>query len=423
MRFIIIVNLIEGNHKLSGEITVKGAKNAVLKEMILPILCEGDYVLKNVPLIADVSYMQEVLNVLGIKSEFSNNNLSISSPSQIGIEAPYEIVQKMRASIIILGPLLAREGEARIAFPGGDQLGPRPVQMHLDALEKMGAKFELDHGVLIGRTEGLKGVEVNLPYASVGATENTLLAAVLAEGKTVIENAAREPEIVDIVNMLKKMGANISGEGTSEIIIEGVKKLNPTDHEVIGDRVAAGTFLATIFSTKGSGKVNGVNPEHLPMELKKFQEMGAIVEFEESSISIEYQDVINSIEIATLPFPGVATDLQPIFGSALLMAEGTSILTENVYDQRFQWIPEVQRMGANIQTGWQHAMVKGVDNLSGAPVQATDIRTGASLIVAALQADGISSISGVDHINRGYEDIVDSLSLLGSTIEYTNNYE
>ena len=411
---------IEGNHKLSGEITVKGAKNAVLKEMILPILCEGDYVIKNVPLIADVSYMQEVLNVLGIKSEFSNNNLSISSPSQIGIEAPYEIVQKMRASIIILGPLLARQGEARIAFPGGDQLGPRPVQMHLDALEKMGAKFELDHGVLIGRTEGLKGVEVNLPYASVGATENTLLAAVLAEGKTVIENAAREPEIVDIVNMLKKMGANISGEGTSEIIIEGVKKLNPTDHEVIGDRVAAGTFLATIFSTKGSGKINGVNPEHLPMELKKFQEMGAIVKFEESSISIEYQDVINSIEIATLPFPGVATDLQPIFGSALLMAEGTSILTENVYDQRFQWIPEVQRMGANIQTGWQHAMVKGVDNLSGAPVQATDIRTGASLIVAALQADGISSISGVDHINRGYEDIVDSLSLLGSTIEYND---
>ena len=411
---------IEGNHKLSGEITVKGAKNAVLKEMILPILCEGDYIIKNVPSIADVSYMQEVLNVLGIKSEFSNNNLSISSPSQIGIEAPYEIVQKMRASIIILGPLLARQGEARIAFPGGDQLGPRPVQMHLDALEKMGAKFELDHGVLIGRTEGLKGVEVNLPYASVGATENTLLAAVLAEGKTVIENAAREPEIVDIVNMLKKMGANISGEGTSEIIIEGVKKLNPTDHEVIGDRVAAGTFLATIFSTKGSGKVNGVNPEHLPMELKKFQEMGAIVEFEESSISIEYQDVINSIEIATLPFPGVATDLQPIFGSALLMAEGTSILTENVYDQRFQWIPEVQRMGANIQTGWQHAMVKGVDNLSGAPVQATDIRTGASLIVAALQADGISYISGVDHINRGYEDIVDSLSLLGSTIEYND---
>ena len=411
---------IEGNHKLSGEITVKGAKNAVLKEMILPILCEGDYIIKNVPSIADVSYMQEVLNVLGIKSEFSNNNLSISSPSQIGIEAPYEIVQKMRASIIILGPLLAREGEARIAFPGGDQLGPRPVQMHLDALEKMGAKFELDHGVLIGRSEGLKGVEVNLPYASVGATENTLLAAVLAEGKTVIENAAREPEIVDIVNMLKKMGANISGEGTSEIIIEGVKKLNPTDHEVIGDRVAAGTFLATIFSTKGSGKVNGVNPEHLPMELKKFQEMGAIVEFEESSISIEYQDVINSIEIATLPFPGVATDLQPIFGSALLMAEGTSILTENVYDQRFQWIPEVQRMGANIQTGWQHAMIKGVDNLSGAPVQATDIRTGASLIVAALQADGISSISGVDHINRGYEDIVDSLSLLGSTIEYND---
>ena len=414
---------IEGNHKLSGEITVKGAKNAVLKEMILPILCEGDYVLNNVPLIADVSYMQEVLNVLGIESKFLDNNLAISSPSQIGIEAPYEIVQKMRASIIILGPLLARQGEARIAFPGGDQLGPRPVQMHLDALEKMGARFELNHGVLIGTSDGLKGVEVNLPYASVGATENTLLAAVLAEGKTVIENAAREPEIVDIVNMLTKMGANISGAGTSEIIIEGVERLKPTNHEVIGDRVAAGTFLAAIFSTRGSGKVIGINPEHLPMELKKLKEMGAIIDLKENSISVEYDEGINSIELATLPFPGVATDLQPIFGSALLQAEGTSILTENVYDQRFQWIPEVQRMGANIQTGWQHAMIKGVRNLSGAPVQATDIRTGASLIIAALQADGISSISGVDHVNRGYENIVDSLSLLGSTIEYTNNYE
>jgi UDP-N-acetylglucosamine 1-carboxyvinyltransferase len=328
----------------------------------------------------------------------------------------------MRASIIILGPLLARCGEARIAFPGGDQLGPRPVQMHLDALEKMGANFELDHGVLIGKTDGLNGVEINLPYASVGATENTLLAAVLAKGRTVIENAAREPEIVDIVNMLLKMGANISGAGTSEIIIEGVDKLNPTDHEIIGDRIAAGTFLAAILSTKGSGKVNGINPEHLPMELKKFGEMGAIIDSTETSINIEYRDNLQSIELSTLPFPGIATDLQPIFGSALLLAEGTSILTENVYDQRFQWIPEAQRMGANIQTGWQHAMIKGVKTLSGAPVHATDIRTGASLVIAALQADGLSTITGIDHINRGYEDIVASLTSLGSTIEYNDKH-
>ena len=327
----------------------------------------------------------------------------------------------MRASIIILGPLLARCGEARIAFPGGDQLGPRPVQMHLDALEKMGANFELDHGVLIGKTDGLNGVEINLPYASVGATENTLLAAVLAKGRTVIENAAREPEIVDIVNMLIKMGANISGAGTSEIIVEGVDKLNPTDHEIIGDRIAAGTFLAAILSTKGSGRVNGINPEHLPMELKKLAEMGAKIDSTETSINIEYQKNLQSIELSTLPFPGIATDLQPIFGSALLLAEGTSILTENVYDQRFQWIPEVQRMGANIQTGWQHAMIKGVESLSGAPVHATDIRTGASLIIAALQADGLSTITGIDHINRGYEDIVTSLSSLGSTIEYNDS--
>tara|TARA_B100000579_G_scaffold65576_1_gene48777 strand:- start:3524 stop:4186 length:663 start_codon:yes stop_codon:yes gene_type:complete len=214
------------------------------------------------------------------------------------------------------------------------------------------------------------------------------------------------------------MGANIKGAGTSELVIEGVDKLSPTDHEVIGDRIAAGTFLAAILSTKGSGKINGINPDHLPMEIKKLKEMGAGIEINESSVSIEYQDNIQSIELSTLPFPGVATDLQPIFGSALLLAQGTSILTENVYDQRFQWIPEVQRMGANIQTGWQHAMIKGVDNLSGAPVHATDIRTGASLIIAALQADGVSTITGTDHINRGYEDIVGSLSSLGSIIEY-----
>ena len=413
---------IEGSHKLSGEVNVKGAKNAVLKEMIIPILSEGKYILNNVPFIADVEYMQDVLKVLGINSTFKNNSLEIISPSKIGIEAPYEIVQKMRASIIILGPLLARCGEARIAFPGGDQLGPRPVQMHLDALEKMGANFELDHGVLIGKTDGLIGVEINLPYASVGATENTLLAAVLAKGRTVIENAAREPEIVDIANMLLKMGANISGAGTSEIVIEGVEKLVPTDHEIIGDRIAAGTFLAAILSTKGSGKINGINPNHLPMEIKKLNEMGANVKTTETSISIEYQNNLQSIELSTLPFPGIATDLQPIFGSALLLAEGTSILTENVYDQRFQWIPEVQRMGANIQTGWQHAMIKGVESLSGAPVHATDIRTGASLIIAALQADGFSTISGIDHISRGYEDIVTSLSSLGATIEYNDNH-
>ena len=410
--------VIEGNHQLNGEIEVKGAKNAVLKQMVLPILSEGEYTLTNVPNIADVLYMQEVLEVLGINTELTENKLSIQSPANIGIEAPYELVQKMRASIIILGPLLARKGEAKIAFPGGDELGPRPVQMHLDALEKMGAHFSLEHGVLTGNADGLKGVEINLPYASVGATENTLLAAVLAEGKTVIENAAREPEITDLVAMLNKMGAEITGEGTSEIIIQGVKNLNPTDHEVVGDRIAAGTFLSAFLATNGSGTVRGINPDNLPMELKKFKEIGAEIKTEEDSIEISNTGNLNSVELSTLPFPGVATDLQPVFGSLLLKANGTSIITENVYDQRFQWIPEVQRMGANIQTGWQHAMIKGVNQLSGAPVNATDIRTGASLVIAAIQADGISKITGIEHINRGYEDIVSSLSSLGSIIEY-----
>ena len=410
--------VIEGNHQLNGEIVIKGAKNAVLKQMVLPILATGDYKITNVPNITDVTYMQEVLSCLGITSSFEKSTLKINSPENIGIEAPYELVQKMRASIIILGPLLARKGTAKIAFPGGDQLGPRPVQMHLDALEKMGANFHLEHGVLIGETDGLKGVEVNLPYASVGATENTLLAAVLADGKTVIENAAREPEIVDIVRMLKNMGADISGEGTSEITITGVESLKPTNHEVIGDRIVAGTYLGALAATRGSGVILGVDPNTLPMEIKKFIEIGLDITIQEKSLIIESTDKYESIELSTLPFPGVATDLQPIFGTALLRAQGTSIITENVYDQRFQWIPEVQRMGANIQTGWQHAMIKGVEDLSGAPVNSTDIRTGASLIIAALQADGKSQITGIDHIERGYEDIVSSLDSLGAAIEY-----
>ncbi|MDB2368167.1 UDP-N-acetylglucosamine 1-carboxyvinyltransferase [Candidatus Actinomarina sp.] len=410
--------VIEGNHQLNGDIKIKGAKNAVLKQMVLPLLASGKYEISNVPNITDVTYMREVLSYLGIMSSFEESTLIIDSPEDIGIETPYELVQKMRASIVILGPLLARKGKAMIAFPGGDQLGPRPVQMHLDALEKMGANFHLEHGVLIGETDGLKGVEINLPYASVGATENTLLAAVLAEGKTVIENAAREPEIVDIVKMLKNMGAQINGEGTSEITIEGVPSLNPTNHDVVGDRVVAGTFIAALASTGGSGSIIGINENTLPMEIKKFQEMGLNININDNSLTVESTNNYNAIEFSTLPFPGVATDLQPIFGAALLKAEGTSIITENVYDQRFQWIPEVQRMGSNIQTGWQHAMIRGVKNLSGAPVNSTDIRTGASLIIAALQAEGESQITGVDHIDRGYEDIVSTLDSIGAVIEY-----
>ena len=409
---------IKGKNQLTGEIEISGAKNAVLKQMILPILCEGQYKIENVPNIADVFYMQDVLGVLGITSNLEGKTLEIVSPNDISVEAPYEIVQKMRASIIVLGPLLARKGEAKIAFPGGDQLGPRPVKMHIEALEKMGASFELDHGVLIGKTDGLKGVEINLPYASVGATENTLLAAVLAEGTTVIENAAREPEVVDLIKMLKNMGADITGEGSSEIVINGVSTLKSTNHKVIGDRIVAGTYIGAFLSTNGNGKIVGINPDHLPMEIKKFTEMGAKFEISGDSIEVESPKQLSPIDISTLPFPGIATDLQPIFGASLLKANGTSIITENVYDQRFQWIPEVLRMGADIQIGWQHAMIKGVDKLSGAPVHSTDIRTGASLIIAALQADGESTISGIDHIERGYENIVSLLSSIGSEIEY-----
>ena len=409
---------VSGGRPLVGAIRVPGAKNAVLKEMVACLLAPGNYKLSNAPDIQDVHYMSEVLSHLGLEISFINKELSIKTPDSLEIDAPYDLVKKMRASIIILGPLLAREGNVRIAFPGGDNLGPRPVQMHLDALEKMGATFELEHGVLIGQADKLKGVTINLPYASVGATENTILAAVLAEGQTIIENAAREPEVTDLIRMLKNMGAEIDGGGSSEILINGVDTLNPVDHSIIGDRIVAGTFLLAAVSTGGEVDVSGINPIFLEMELKKIREMGISVTSKDENIIIESDGKPKSIDISTLPFPGVATDLQPMFSSALLKASGTSIVTENVYDQRFQWVPEVLRMGANVQIGWQHAVIKGVKELSGAPVVSPDIRTGAGLLIAALSADGYSDIDGVSHIDRGYEDIVSSFSVLGAKLEY-----
>ncbi len=408
-----------GGNPLGGVIAVPGAKNAILKEMAASLLTSGDYLLTNVPDIADVHYMSEVLKYLGVDISFDKNKLAINIPEELQTEAPYNLVQKIRASIIILGPLLARQGEVKIAFPGGDNLGPRPVQMHIDALEKMGASFKLEHGMLIGTAKQLHGVEVNLPYASVGATENTILAAVLAKGKTVIENAAREPEITDLILMLRSMGADITGEGTSEIIITGVESLNSVEHKVVGDRIVAGTYLLAASSCGGEIVVKGIDPSFLDMELKKMSEMGMEINTEQEGISLRSDGEPKSVDIATLPYPGVATDLQPMFSAALLKASGTSIITENVYDQRFQWVPEVLRMGADVQIGWQHAMIRGVEQLSGAPVVIPDIRTGASLLIAALSAEGTSVIEGVTHIKRGYEDIVSSFVQLGARVEYT----
>jgi len=408
-----------GGQELKGSFSVPGAKNAVLKEMVACLLAPGKYVLSNAPDIKDVHYMSQVLSHLGLEITFNNQELNIQTPDRLKIEAPYDLVKKMRASIIVLGPLLAREGNVRIAFPGGDNLGPRPVQMHLDALEKMGASFVLEHGVLIGKVDKLQGVEINLPYASVGATENTILAAVLADGQTVIENAAREPEVVDLVTMLKNMGAEIEGEGSSEIVINGVDNLNSVNHSIIGDRIVAGTVLLATASTGGEVVVEGINPVFLEMELKKLKDMGMATESNGNNISIESDGRPKSVDISTLPFPGIATDLQPMFSASLLKSSGTSIITENVYDQRFQWVPEVLRMGANVQIGWQHAVIKGVKVISGAPVVSPDIRTGASLLIAALSADGHSVIDGVSHIARGYEDIVNSFSNLGAKLEYT----
>lgn len=410
--------VVEGGKPLAGTVQVLGAKNAVLKEMVAALLAPGRHRLTNVPSIVDVELMCRVLEHTGCRVDQQGRDLWIVVPTGIEPEAPIELVRQMRASIVVLGPLLARCGVARVALPGGDDLGSRPIEWHMDGLEQMGASFELVHGELVARAdEGLRGAEVELPFPSVGATENLLFAGVLAEGVTTIVNAAREPEIVDLIHQLNAMGAEIQGGGTSIVNVMGVDNLHPVEHKVIPDRLEAGTYAVAGAITGGDVTVTGCHPAHLRMELRKLEDAGCDVQRGDGWLRVKGPDRPQPIDFATLPYPGFHTDMHPQMVALLSVASGTSVLTENLYDARFRYVGELARMGADISIEAQHAMIRGVDNLSGCPVLAPDIRAGAALVLAGLRAEGTTEVGDSEHIDRGYEDFTGRLAGLGAQIE------
>jgi UDP-N-acetylglucosamine 1-carboxyvinyltransferase len=410
--------LVEGGARLTGTVRTLGAKNAVLKEIVSTLLAPGRHHLTNVPSILDVELMARVLEHTGCLIEQGDHELWIVVPDEPRPEAPIELVRQMRASIVVLGPLLARCGEARVALPGGDDLGARPIEMHMHGLEQMGATFELVHGELVARVDGrLKGTEIELPFPSVGATENLIFAGVLAEGETVVLNAAREPEIQDLITQLNSMGAEIEGSGTSLVTIRGVESLVPVEHKVVPDRLEAGTYVVAGAITKGDVTVTGCDPDHLRMELTKLEAAGCDVERGDGWLRVTGPDRPEPIDFATLPYPGFHTDMQPQMVALLSLSTGTSVITENIYDARYRYVGELARMGADISIEAQHAIIRGVDGLSGCPVLAPDIRAGAALVLAGLAADGVTEVSDPSHIDRGYEDFVGRLTSLGATIE------
>ena len=409
--------VVEGGRVLRGTVGVLGAKNAVLKEMAATLLAPGRHTLSNVPDILDVSLMGEVLAHVGCKVERSGHELCIVVPDRLLPEAPLHLVRRMRASIVVLGPLLARCGTARVSQPGGDDLGARPIDFHLDGLERMGASFELVHGELVGSApDGMVGAEVELPFPSVGATENLLFAGALADGETSVVNAAREPEIQDLADHLRAMGAAISGDGTAIIRIKGVAELHPAEHAVIPDRLEAGTYAVAGAITRGDVTITGCVPDHLRMELRKLEDAGAEVSRGDGWLRVQGPERPSPVDFATLPFPGFHTDMHPQMVVLLSVADGTSVVTENIYDARFRYVGELARMGADITTEWQHAVIRGVPGLSGCPVLAHDIRAGAALVLAGLRADGITTVDEADHVDRGYEDFVGRLAALGADV-------
>lgn len=409
---------VRGGTALSGSIKIGGAKNAALKLMVASLLAPGKHHIGNVPNIVDVDTMARVLEHVGATCDRDGSMLTIDVPDDPLPEAPLDLVRQMRASILVLGALLARAGEARVALPGGDDFGSRPIDFHIKGLESMGATFELHHGVLHGSApDGLTGTDVFLEFPSVGATENLLLAAVLADGVTTIGNAAREPELVDLAQYLTTMGAKIDGAGTSTIEIHGVGALEPASHSTVPDRLEAGTYLAAGAMTRGHVTVTDCKPEHLRMELRKLASIGCEVETTESTITLVGPDRPAAVDVATLPYPGFHTDMHPQMVTMLSVADGTSILTENIYAGRFRYLGELNRMGADIHADGQHVVIRGVDRLSGCEVDACDIRAGAALVIAAMRADGDTLIRDAQHIDRGYDRWVENLQSLGADIE------
>jgi len=408
--------VVTGGRRLSGSVRIAGAKNSALKLMAASLLAPGRTTLRNVPRIQDCLTMAEALEHLGESVVWDGDSLSIDATEVRSVEAPYELVSRMRASILVLGPLLARCGRARVAMPGGCNIGSRKIDLHLKGLQKMGATFEQRHGFLEGRADALHGAVVSLDFPSVGATENVLMAAVAARGTTVIENAAREPELTDLAHLLTEMGARIDGVGTPTIEIEGTGDLRAVDHTTIPDRIEAGTFAIAACATRGTILLEGARADHLDLVLDKLDEVGAHIDVRDDGVVVAMQARPAAVDLVTLPYPGFPTDLQPQIMAMLAAADGTSILTENVFESRFMFVDELNRMGADIRTEGHHAVIRGVAWLSSAPVRALDIRAGAAMVIAALSADGVTEIQDMYHVDRGYQDFEAKLTALGAEV-------
>jgi UDP-N-acetylglucosamine 1-carboxyvinyltransferase len=415
------------NGPLSGSVRAGGAKNSVLKLMAACLLAEGRHVLRNVPRITDVDIMGELLMAMGVdvRRGATPDELVVTTPADITPEAPYELVEKMRASVVVLGPLLARCGWAKVSLPGGDDFGPRPIDMHLRALESMGAAFESAHGYVECRVDStvaqlprLVGTRVVLEYPSHTGTDNVLMAATLAKGTTVIENAAREPEVSDLADFLNAMGARITGAGTSRIEVEGVDSLHAATHTVIPDRLVVATFLVAAGLAGGEVVVEDGRPDHMDMLIRKLSATGIDISYGPDGLraSRDRAAPLRAVDVATLPYPGFATDYKPLLVTLLTVATGVGIVTENLFFGRFRYVEELRRMGADIRTEGHHAVVRGVERLSGAPVRAFDVRAGAALVLAGLVADGETVITDAHHVDRGYEDLDGKLVTLGAHV-------
>jgi UDP-N-acetylglucosamine 1-carboxyvinyltransferase len=410
---------VVGGARLSGVVKVCGAKNSALKLMAATILATGKSKITNLPQIADVEYMAELLTRLGCKVEIDSteNEVSIDVPETLGHRADYDLVRKLRASINVLGPLITRVGQAEVALPGGDAIGSRGLDFHINGLTEMGATINLEHGFIVANVKnGLTGTTINLDFPSVGATENIMTAATLAKGLTTIDNAAREPDVVDLGEFLISMGAKISGLGTHTIKIEGVSKLKPTNHATLPDRIVTGTWAFAAVMTKGDITIENGRADHLELPLDKLVEAGAVVTTTKNGFRVKMDRRPVAVDVATLPYPGFPTDLQPMVIALNSIAEGTSIVTENVFEGRFMFVNELLRLGAKIQVDGHHAAITGIEKLSSAPVVATDIRAGAGLVLAALVSDGVTLIEDSFHIDRGYPDFPAQLQALGADV-------
>lgn len=412
---------VTGGARLAGEVPVVGAKNSVLKLMAATLLAEGETTIGNLPAIADVAIMNQLLQRLGcqttdVAGPDGSEGVRVSVPAVPSSEAPYELVRKIRASICVLGPLLARTGRAHVAMPGGDNIGSRKLDMHFAGLERMGATLSIEHGFVVAEATLLQGATIWLDFPSVGATENLLMAAVLAKGGTSIDNAAREPEIVDLCNLLVKMGAHIAGIGSSTLEIEGVDALHPTSHSAVPDRIVTGTWAFGAAMTQGDVTIRGARPADLEIVLDKLATAGAVIDVLDDGLRVQMHGRPRAFDVVTLPYPGFPTDLQPQAIAMLSVSEGAAMITENLFDGRFVFCDEIARMNADVRIDGHHAMVRGKPGLSAAPVRATDIRAGVGLVLAGLVADGVTEVLDVHHIDRGYAHLEQQLRTLGANV-------